>query len=294
MANKTIKLGNYTVSENSEPYLIAEIGINHNGDLGIAKRLLDAAFASEWNCAKFQKRTPDIAVPEAQKQVMRETPWGTMPYIDYKKRIEFEKPEYDQIDVYCRQKPLDWTASPWDIPSLEFLLQYDVPFIKIPSAMNTNEEMIRKACESGRPVIISEGMSELDEMDKTVSWLEDYSEGDYIICHTNSSYPSPNNELNLRLIETMKKRYNCLVGYSGHETNLEPSVIAAVLGACVIERHVTLDHNMWGSDQKASLELQAMTLLKKRIRDSLESLGNGEKVLFASELKKRHELRGDK
>ena len=294
MANKTIKLGNFTVSENSEPYLIAEIGINHNGDLGIAKRLLDAAFASEWNCAKFQKRTPDIAVPEAQKQVMRETPWGTMPYIDYKKRIEFEKPEYDQIDIYCRQKPLDWTASPWDIPSLEFLFQYDVPFIKIPSAMNTNEEMIRRACESGRPVIISEGMSELDEMDKTVSWLEDYSEGDYIICHTNSSYPSPNNELNLRLIETMKKRYNCLVGYSGHETNLEPSVIAAVLGACVIERHVTLDHNMWGSDQKASLELQAMTLLKKRIRDSLESLGNGEKVLFASELKKRHELRGDK
>ena len=231
-------------------------------------------------------------MPEAQKQVPRETPWGTMPYIEYKKRVEFEKAEYDEIDCYCRQKPMDWSASPWDIPSLEFLLQYDIPFIKIPSAMNTNEEMIKKACESGKPVIISEGMSELDEMDKTVSWLEKYSNGDYIICHTNSTYPSPNNELNLRLIPEMKKRYDCLVGYSGHEANLEPSVIAAVLGACVIERHVTLSHEMWGSDQKASLEVQAMSLLKKRITSSLETLGTGEKKLYESEMKKRRELRG--
>ena len=292
MANKSIKLGNFTVTENSAPYMIAEIGINHNGDMQIAKRLLDAAYACEWDCAKFQKRTPELAVPEAQKQVPRETPWGTMPYIEYKKRVEFEKAEYDEIDTYCRQKPMDWSASPWDIPSLEFLLQYDIPFIKIPSAMNTNEEMIKKACESGKPVIISEGMSELDEMDKTVSWLEKYSNGDYIICHTNSTYPSPNNELNLRLIPEMKKRYDCLVGYSGHEANLEPSVIAAVLGACVIERHVTLSHEMWGSDQKASLEVQAMSLLKKRITSSLETLGTGEKKLYESEMKKRKELRG--
>lgn len=292
MANKSIKLGNFTVTENSVPYMIAEIGINHNGDMQIAKRLLDAAYACEWDCAKFQKRTPELAVPEAQKQVPRETPWGTMPYIEYKKRVEFEKAEYDVIDSYCRQKPMDWSASPWDIPSLEFLLQYDIPFIKIPSAMNTNEEMIKKACESGKPVIISEGMSELDEMDKTVSWLEKYSNGDYIICHTNSTYPSPNKELNLRLIPEMKKRYDCLVGYSGHEANLEPSVIAAVLGACVIERHVTLSHEMWGSDQKASLEVQAMSLLKKRITSSLETLGTGEKKLYESEMKKRKELRG--
>lgn len=292
MANKCIKLGNFTVSENSAPYMIAEIGINHNGDIQIAKRLLDAAYACEWDCAKFQKRTPDLAVPEAQKLVPRETPWGTMSYLEYKKRVEFEKEEYDEIDRYCRQKPMDWSASPWDIPSLEFLLQYDIPFIKIPSAMNTNEEMIKKACESGKPVIISEGMSELDEMDKTVSWLEKYSNGDYIICHTNSTYPSPNKELNLRLIPEMKKRYDCLVGYSGHEANLEPSVIAAVLGACVIERHVTLSHDMWGSDQKASLEVQAMSLLKKRITSSLETLGTGEKKLYESEMKKRKELRG--
>lgn len=291
MASKEIKLGDYVVSETSEPYMIAEIGINHNGDVQIAKRLIDAAFACGWNCAKFQKRTPDIAVPEKQKQVLRETPWGTMPYIEYKKHIEFEKPQYDVIDAYCKEKPIDWTASPWDIPSLEFLLQYDVPFIKVPSALNFNREFIKKVCEAGKPIVLSEGMSTLEEMDQTVSWLEDYSNGDYILCHTNSTYPSPINELNLRLIQTMKKRYNCLVGYSGHEEGLEPSVIAAVLGACLIERHVTLSHDMWGSDQKASLTVHAMAMLKNRVTASLETLGGGEKRLYPSEEKKRAELR---
>lgn len=291
MANKEIKLGDSLVSETSEPYMIAEIGINHNGDVQIAKKLIDAAFACGWNCAKFQKRTPDIAVPEQQKQVMRETPWGTMPYIDYKKHIEFEKPQYDVIDAYCKEKPIDWTASPWDIPSLEFLLQYDVPFIKVPSALNFNKEFIKKVCECGKPIVLSEGMSTLEEMDQTVSWLEDYSNGDYILCHTNSTYPSPIDELNLRLIQTMKKRYNCLVGYSGHEEGLEPSVIAAVLGACLIERHVTLSHDMWGSDQKASLTVHAMAMLKNRVMVSLETLGDGKKKLYASEEKKRAELR---
>lgn len=294
MANKEIKLGNYLVTESSLPYMIAEIGINHNGDMQIAKRLLDATFACEWNCAKFQKRTVDIAVPEAQKQVPRETPWGTMPYIEYKKRVEFEKKEYDEIDNYCRNKPIDWTASVWDVPSLEFLNQYEVPFIKLPSALNCNKELVKSACETGKPIILSTGMSELEEIDQAVDWLEKYSKGDYIICHTNSCYPSSNDELNLKLIQTYKERYNCLVGYSGHESNLEPSVIAAVLGACIIERHVTLDHNMWGSDQKASLEVQAMSMLRKRIYSSLSTLGSGEKKLYASEIKKRHELRGDK
>ena len=294
MGNKSIKIGDRIVSNDSIPYLIAEIGINHNGDISIAKKLLDATYASEWDCAKFQKRTPDLAVPEAQKNVMRETPWGTMPYIEYKKRIEFEKEEYDLIDSYCKVKPMAWTASPWDVPSLEFLLSYDVPFIKIPSALNNDEDLIKRACASGKPIILSAGMSEQDELDTTVRRLEKYSNGDFIICHTNSSYPSPNNELNLRLIDSMKKRYDCLIGYSGHEDNLEPSVVAAVLGACVIERHVTLSHNMWGSDQKSSLEVQAMAMLRKRIISALETLGDGNKQLYESELKKRRELRGDK
>lgn len=292
MANKEIKLGSYTVTETSRPYMVAEIGINHNGDLQIAKRLMDAAFASGWDCVKFQKRTPDIAVPEAQKTKIRDTPWGRMSYIEYKKRVEFEKAEYDEIDSYCRQKPLAWTASVWDIQSLEFIRQYDVPFIKIPSALNSDEGLIKAVCGAGKPVILSTGMSTLNEVDLAVGFLEKYSDGDYIICHTNSAYPSPNQELNLRLIQTYRKRYSCLVGYSGHEENLEPSVIAAAFGACVIERHVTLDHNMWGSDQMASLEVQAMPLLKKRICSSLEALGDGEKVLFESELKKRESLRG--
>ena len=293
MANKEIKLGDFTVSSSSKPYFIGEIGINHNGDMQIAKKLMDAAFACGWDAVKFQKRTPDIAVPEAQKQVMRDTPWGRMPYIDYKKKIEFEKPEYDEIDDYCRRKPLAWSASPWDMESLRFLLEYDIPFIKIPSAMNQDEELLKEACESGKPVIISTGMSELDEMDRTVELLEKYSKGDYILLHTNSTYPSPVEEINVRLIETMRKRYDCLVGYSGHEEDLAPTVSAAVLGACVIERHITLSHAMWGSDQKASLEIQAMAMLRHRVDRSIASLGDGRKVLFESERKKRESLRGN-
>lgn len=292
MARKKVLLGNVEISENSKPYFIAEIGINHNGDIQIAKKLLDATFLSGWDCAKFQKRTPEIAVPEKQKHKMRSTPWGEMEYIDYKKKIEFEKPEYDRIDEYCRQKPLKWTASPWDIPSLEFLLQYDIPFIKIPSAKNGDEELIKKAGESEKTIIASTGMTTLEETDLLVDRLEKYADGNYILMHTNSTYPSPYSEINLKVIRTLKERYGCLVGYSGHEGNLEPTVAAAILGACVIERHITLDHDMWGSDQKASLEVQAMKWLKTRVDVSLSALGNGEKVLFPSELKKREELRG--
>ena len=291
MAKKEIMLGNFLVNADSEPYFIAEIGINHNGDMQIAKKLLDATFATEWDCAKFQKRTPDIAVPEHQKNVLRDTPWGQMKYIDYKKHIEFGKAEYDVIDKYCREKPLSWTASPWDIPSLNFLLNYDIPFIKIPSALNNDEEMIEQACKSGKPIIVSTGMSTIGETDKLVNWLEKYGKGDYILLHTNSSYPAPHKELNLKVIITLRERYNCLVGYSGHEDDLEPSVYAAVLGARVIERHITLSHDMWGSDQKASLEIQAMNLLRGRILGIKEMMGDGNKVLLESELKKRSELK---
>lgn len=293
MANKEIKLGNFLVTETSDPYFIAEIGINHNGDMQVAKKLMDAAFSCDWDCVKFQKRTPDIAVPEAQKAVMRDTPWGRMTYLEYKKHIELEKPEYDFIDEYCRQKPLDWTASVWDIPSLGFLMQYDIPFIKIPSALNTNKELISEVCKTGKPIIISTGMTDLNEMDAMVDILEKQSNGNYIICHTNSSYPAPVGQLNLRLIQTIKERYDCLVGYSGHEYEIVTSIDAAVLGARVIERHITIDHTMWGSDQAFSVEVQGMASLKKRVVKSYQALGNGRKVLLQNELKKRHELRGD-
>ena len=293
MANKKIYLGGYEVSEDSTPYFIAEIGINHNGDIQNAKRLIDAAFAIGWNCVKFQKRTPEIAVPEAQKGVMRETPWGTMTYLDYKKHIEFGKEEYDYIDSYCREKPIVWTASPWDMPSLEFLLEYDIPFLKMASATNGNFEMLKAACKSGKPVIMSTGMCTQEELDSAVSVLEDYSNGNYILLHTNSTYPADPATLNLNYIKTLRERYDCLVGYSGHEQNLEPTVLAAGLGAKVIERHVTLSHDMWGTDQKASLEINAMYMLYRRCMSIVESLGTGEKTLDEQERKVREKLRGN-
>jgi N-acetylneuraminate synthase len=292
MANKEIKLGNQVINETSMPYLIAEIGINHNGDIQIAKKLIDAANATGWHAVKFQKRCPDIAVPEAQKSVMRDTPWGRMTYLEYKKHVEFEKPEYDYIDKYCAEKPIAWSASPWDMPSLQFLLEYDIPFIKIASATNDNEDILIEACKSGKPLIVSTGMSTMDEIDHTVDMLEKYGNGDYILLHTNSSYPAKEEELNLMVMNTLKERYHCLVGYSGHEMNLEPTVVAAALGAKVIERHVTLSHNMWGTDQKASLEVHAMDMLQKRISGVVQAVGDGEKRLYEDEMAVRQKLRG--
>lgn len=292
MAKKEIMLGNYKVCETSFPYMIAEIGINHNGDLQIAKKLIDAANACMWNCVKFQKREPDIAVPDAQKNIMRDTPWGRMTYLEYKKRIEFGKEEYDYIDLYCKEKPIAWTASPWDIPSLEFLLKYDLPFIKIASASNASYDMLKLACESGKTLLVSTGMSTIEEIDELVEFLEKNSEGNYILLHTNSAYPSPAEDLNLKMITTLKQRYGCLVGYSGHEIDLEPSVIATSLGAKVIERHITLDHNMWGTDQSASLMVSAMAMLHGRMKDVLTMLGDGQKIITEKELEVRKKLRG--
>lgn len=292
MAKKEIILGEYAINENSFPYMIAEIGINHNGDLQIAKKLIDAANACSWNCVKFQKREPDIAVPEAQKNVLRDTPWGKITYLDYKKKIEFTKTEYDYIDRYCREKPIAWTASPWDIPSLEFLLNYDLPFLKIASAGNMNKELLKLACESGKPLLVSTGMSTLDDLDKLVDFLENNGGGNYILLHTNSEYPTPVEDINLKMIETLRNRYHCLVGYSGHEIDLEPTVVAVALGAKIVERHVTLDHKMWGTDQKASLSVTAMSMLHGRVKEILSMLGNGEKVITEKEKEVRRKLRG--
>jgi len=278
--------------ENSkEPYLIAEIGINHNGDIEIAKKLIDATNACGWHCAKFQKRNPDICVPEHQKLIKRDTPWGEMTYIDYKYKVEFRKEEYDIIDKYCREKPLPWTASVWDIDSLEFIQNYDVPFLKIPSAHITNKGLLTEAAKSKIPIIISTGMSTWQIVDSAVEILEK-ERSEYAILHCNSTYPAPYNELNLNVIPKMKERYKCTIGYSGHEYDLEPSVLAVALGAQIIERHITLDHNMWGTDHKSSLEVHAMDLLKKRISNIGAMLGNNEKVITESEKPIMKKLRG--
>ncbi len=275
----------------SKPYLIGEIGINHNGDMQIAKKLMDAVNACGWDCAKYQKRNPDICVPEKQKGVMRDTPWGKMKYIDYKYKIEFEKSEYDEIDVYCKNKPIEWTVSVWDLDSLNFISNYEVPFLKIPSALLTDTELLAETAKSGNQVIISTGMSTLSEVDEAVNIVEKHGQKP-VVLHCHSSYPAPHDELNLSIIPFYKERYDCIVGYSGHENDLEPSVIAVSLGAQVIERHITIDHGMWGTDQKSSLEILAMDMLAKRMKDIKAIIGTPDKKIMPSEEEARIRLKG--
>jgi len=273
-------------------YLIAEIGINHNGSLELASRLMDASSAIGWDCVKFQKRNPDICVPDDQKSISKSTPWGDMTYLEYKKKIEFGKKEYDYINDYCLNKrsSLAWTASVWDLDSLEFMCKYDVPFIKIPSAMITDLKLLEETAKTGKPMIISTGMSTLKEIDVAVDRIMKFGKKPCIL-HSNSCYPAPIEELNLSLIPYLIKRYDCVIGYSGHEYNIEPSVIAVALGARVIERHVTLDHNLWGTDQKASLTITGMDRLYNRIKDVNTMVGEPIKKVTEGELVVRKKLR---
>ncbi len=273
------------------PYLIAEIGINHNGDLEIAKKLIDAAHACSWDFVKFQKKNPDLCIPEEQKKAIKETPWGKMTYLEYKHKLEFGKKEYDYIDKYCREKPINWAASVWDMDSLNFIKQYKVAFIKIPSAKVTDLELIKDTACSKFPVILSTGMSTLEEIDRAVDVLKKYS-ANFMLMHTNSSYPAKIEELNLGCIKTLRQRYNCEIGYSGHEYGLEPTIFAVALGAMVIERHITLDHTMWGTDQSSSVEPMGMDMLYKRIRNAKQILGDGIKRITESEIIVRKKIRG--
>ena len=274
-------------------YIISEIGINHNGDLNIAKKLIDISAAAGCDAVKFQKRNPDVCVPEHQKSVIRDTPWGEMTYLDYKYKVEFGKDEYDEIDRYCKEKGIAWSASPWDLDSLEFLNQYDIPFIKIASASITDKELLKKTCETGKKVIISTGMSSEEEIDEAVNILKDHAK-DYAILHCNSSYPAPIEELNLSCIKTLNNKYNCEVGYSGHEFRLGTTVAAVYLGATIIERHVTLDRTMWGSDHMASVEPQGLFKLVSGIRELEKSYGNGNICVTETEKKVRKKLRNSK
>jgi N-acetylneuraminate synthase len=271
-------------------YIISEIGINHNGDLDIAKRLIDISAAAGCDAVKFQKRNPEVCVPEHQKSVMRDTPWGEMTYLDYKYKVEFEKEEYDEIDRYCKEKGIAWSASPWDLDSLEFLNQYDIPFIKIASASITDLELLRQACLTGKKVIISTGMSSEEEIDIAVGLLASEA-SDYAVLHCNSSYPAPIEELNLSCVKTLKDKYKCEVGYSGHEFRLGTTVAAVYLGATIIERHVTLDRTMWGSDHMASVEPQGLFKLVSGIRELEESYGDGIISVTESEEKIKNKLR---
>ena len=273
-------------------YIIAEIGINHNGDIKIAKKLIDIAKVAGCDVVKFQKRNPDICVPEHQKSVMRDTPWGRMTYLEYKYKVEFNKEEYDEIDSYCTDRDMQWSASPWDLDSLEFLNQYDIPFIKIPSALLTDLELIKESTQTGKKIIISTGMSTIEEVDDAVNIiLKTNSKTKFAVLHCNSSYPAPNNDLNLNCIQTLQQRYNCEVGYSGHEFGLTTTIATICLGATIIERHITLDRTMWGTDQMCSVEPQGLIKLVRGIRELHNALGDGKKVVTETEKPIRNKLR---
>tara|TARA_B100000085_G_C18495261_1_gene493028 strand:+ start:379 stop:1212 length:834 start_codon:yes stop_codon:yes gene_type:complete len=273
-------------------YIIAEIGINHNGSLDTAKKLIDVAAVAGCDAVKFQKRNPDVCVPEHQKQKIRETPWGNIPYIDYKYKVEFEKEEYDEINRYCKERGIEWSASPWDLDSLNFLDQYDIPFIKIPSAMLTNEELIRKSAQTGKKIILSTGMSTMEEVNQAVVWLLS-EQAEFALLHCNSAYPAPLEDLNLSCIKTLKDTYRCEVGYSGHEFRLGTTVAAVYLGATILERHITLDRSMWGSDHLSSIEPQGLIKLVRGVRELEVAFGDGVKRITDGELPSRKKLRGN-
>ena len=266
--------------------IIAEIGINHNGSLSLCKKIIDSAVLAGCDYVKFQKRNPDVCVPEEQKLKPKSTPWGDMTYLDYKHKIEFGKNEYDEIDRYCKEKGIGWFASVWDSDSVNFMSQY-TDITKIPSALITHKEFPQYARENFSKLIISTGMSTEEEIEQCIKQCNPD-----VIMHTNSTYPSPINELNLEYIHWLKK-YGKEVGYSGHEYGLVTTFATIPMGVTWVERHITLDRTMWGSDQIASVEPSGLFKLVKGIRDIESALGgNSKRILLQSEISKRKSLRG--
>ncbi len=272
--------------------IIAEIGINHNGDLSIAKKLINHAKNCGCDIAKFQKRTPDICVPEDQKKIIRyNTPWGDISYLDYRYKVEFEKEEYDEIDKYCQSLNIDWTASAWDMEAQKFIQQYNLKYNKVSSPLLTNTEYIEMVAKEKKYTFVSTGMSTVEEIDKAVDIFR-ANNCPIELLHCNSSYPMKPDEANLNCIHTLRQRYNCKVGYSGHEVGLQISLAAVSIGASSIERHITLDRTMYGSDQAASLGMDALAHLVRDCRLIEAALGDGIKRVYDSELPKRKQLRG--
>lgn len=283
-----IKIKDRWIGDNEKIFITAEIGINHNGSLSLAKKLIDVAIKARCDAVKFQKRDPDQAVPEEYKNIKKETPWGVMSYLDYKKKIEFGKKEYKEIDQYCKKRQIFWFASCWDEQSVDFMEYFNPPCYKIASASLTDKKLLEYTKSKGKPLILSTGMSTMNEIKQAMQLLDKTK---IILLHCTSTYPAPLEELNLNMILTLKKTFQCPVGYSGHETGVAPSVIAAALGACFIERHITLDRAMWGSDQAASLEPRGLELMVRDIRELSVILGDGIKKVYESELPIRKKLR---
>lgn len=285
---RSVNIAGRAIGEGQPVFVIAEIGINHNGDVAIAKQLIDVAVQAGCDAVKFQKRTPSICVPPDQASVLRETPWGTMTYLEYKERIEFGKSEFSAIEDHCEANDIMWFASPWDVPSVEFLEGFNTPVFKVASACLTDDELLTAIRKTEKPVIMSTGMSSLEEIDHAVSLLD---RNKLILGQATSTYPCKPEELNLRAIGSLQQRYEVPVGYSGHETGLQTTVAAVALGAVFIERHITLDRAMWGTDHAASVEPQGLTRLVRDIRNVETALGDGKKRVFESEVSVRKKLR---
>jgi N-acetylneuraminate synthase len=282
-------LGKTLVGDGHPAFIIAEIGINHNGDLAVAKQMIDAAVHAGVDAVKFQKRTPDVATPPEQQNQMRETPWGYITYLDYRRKVEFGDAEYHEINRYCGEVGIPWMVSVWDEPSVDFMEKYDTPAYKIPSASLTDHNLLRHVRRTGKPVIISTGMSSMQQIREGVDAV---GSENLVILHCTSTYPCEPRELNLRMITTLRSEFpNNPIGYSGHEVGLVPSAVAVALGASMIERHITLDRAMWGSDQAASVEPGGFGRLVKYIRVSEASLGDGVKKVYESEMTSLQKLR---
>lgn len=289
IGKREIKVDNRMIGTGHPVFIIAEIGINHNGSLEIAKKLIDGAKTAGCDAIKFQKRTPEICVPKDQWYIERDTPWGRMSYIDYRHKVEFGIDEFAEIDKYCRKKDIVWFASCWDESAVDFMEQFDPVLYKVASASITDIDLLLRHKELDKPVITSTGMSTMDEIEKAVNC---FGTGNLLVAHSTSAYPCKNEELNLRVILTLKNKFPGIpIGYSGHETGLAPTWAAVAMGASFVERHITLDRAMWGSDQAASVEVGGFNRLVKNIRDIEKSLGDGVKKIYESELGQRNKLR---
>jgi N-acetylneuraminate synthase len=282
-----IKIGTRLVGDGHPCYVIAEIGINHNGDIETARKLIDVAAASGCDAVKFQKRTIEVVYSAEELERPRESPFGTT-NSNLKYGLEFGQEEYQEIDRYCRDRKITWFASCWDEASVDFIAPFNVPCFKIASASLTDDNLLRHTRAKGRPILLSTGMSSLEQVDHAVDLL---GKKDLIVLHTTSTYPAFYEELNLRVIPALKQRYGVPVGYSGHETGLSTTIASVALGACVVERHVTLDRSMWGSDQAASVESQGFMRLVRDIRLVETAMGDGIKRVIEREVPIMKKLR---
>ncbi len=288
-SSRFITIGDRIIGDGAPVFVIAEIGINHNGSVEIAKKMIDGAVKAGCDAVKFQKRTPEICVPKDQWDVERDTPWGRMTYIEYRHKIEFNHAQFAEIVNYCRNRQITWFASCWDEEAVEFIESFNPPVYKFASASLTDDELLLKHKTLNKPLIMSTGMSTLEEIENAV---ELFGTENLLLAHSTSAYPCKNEELNLKMIPFLMNKYpDVPIGYSGHEVGLSPSWAAVALGACFVERHITLDRAMWGTDQAASVELVGLERLISNIRDIELALGDGIKKVYESEMKNLRKLR---